>query len=788
MVNIMKRFKCKQLIRALGIALVSTTSLYGVTSLTTANAGAYDWLALSEPTEKFCMADAYLMKDGNRLAQDALNCTANDVEITRVTPTDPNAECNLGDVFSFDADVTVRTNANARWDTTFYLPLTDASPQVVHGPGLRDCSMILPIPGDSGEIADVQLDGDQCGDITKANGPDEYVLHGETITMLCADGDQDNRADFTYCAAWDNIERSNCTYGEDPYAGQIPNNKSKCNCDTFNIDVFIKPTPPTVIKALAIGSPSSRAEPGGTFNYTMTFTNPNAQTSLFITSLTDEIDIGGEGTFDRTVDLWGNLDTVLPMVDGVYLTASNCSKPANGGEILPSATYSCAFTVHIVDRLLPNDQSPQFYDDLVKLALLDKNGDPVTDGDSCAAIPSSIDGDHCSKEITVQITNLAPAITVTKTANPAEVLEPGANVLFTITVDNDAAFWDSPLTLTVLNDTVYGDLLADECKLLPTSIAENGTYTCTFTKFIGSNAGDKHTNMVSATAVDDELDQATGNASAMVTVADVPSMITLLKEADPTSVNETGDDPSVFRAVDYTFTFTNTSTVDTVTFYKLDDVLLDESMDPIGTATDITADCDVSGTNLGAGITLVAGGSASCVITMQLQGNAGELHNNRATVYGVDDDLVERTASDVETVTFDPLEGKADMAFATSVLLILELTNTGVEDVDLTSLTFKGSNVFTEDETGDFKIFNNGGDYGGGSYSGCIQNMTLGYLNSGTEIYACAFTVELKPGLDSTATINVLADIIATVKDDEAILNGTPGTTNQVSVQVITVE
>ncbi|WP_257982812.1 hypothetical protein [Shewanella sp. GutDb-MelDb] len=782
----MKRFKCKQLIRALGIALISTTSLYGVTSLTTANAGAYDWLALNEPTEKYCMADAYLMKDGNKLAQDALNCTANDVEITRVTPTDPSAECNLGDVFSFEADVTVRTNANARWDTTFYLPLTDASPQVVHGPGLRDCSMILPIPGDSGETADVQLDGDQCGDITKANGPDEYVLQGETITMLCADGDQDNRADFTYCAAWDNIERSNCTYGEDPYAGQIPNNKSKCNCDTFNIDVFIKPAPPTVIKALAIGHPSSRAEPGGTFDYTMTFTNPNAQTSLFITSLTDEIDIGGEGTFDRTVDLWGGLDTVLPLVDGVYLTASNCSQPANGGEILPSASYSCAFTVHIVDRDLPDDQSPEFYDDLVKLALLDKNGDIVTDGDSCAAIPSSVAGDHCSNEVTVQITNLAPAITVTKTANPTEVLEPGANVLFTITVDNDAQFWDSPLTLTALNDTVFGDLLADECSALSTSISENGTYTCTFTKFIGGNAGDLHSNVVSATAVDDELDQATGNDSAMVDIRDVPSSITLVKTATPTEVLETGDDPNNYSDVSYNFTFTvNAAGVDDVTFSSLVDV-------PFGI---LTGDCMVDSVNGNpiadtalSGFVLEPGDYASCDITKSLQGNAGDTHLNTATIRGVDEDGQDVDASDDALVTFTPLAPDTDMAFATSMLVVLELSNGGFEDVTLTDLTVMGVDVVDGAAGADF-IFRNaiGGEHAGVSYSACAIGTVLGYSGSGTDTYSCAFTLELRPGIENTDAISFLAGgvngVVAIVADDEGteVING-------VSVEVNTIE
>ncbi|MBL4830184.1 MAG: hypothetical protein JKY55_09925, partial [Aliivibrio sp.] len=633
--------------------------------------------------------DAYLLKPGNKLAQDKLNCTANGVEITRVTPNDPSAECNLGQIFTFEADVTVRTNANARWDTTFYLPLTDASPQVVHGAGMRDCSMILPIPGDSGETADVELDGDQCGDITKALGPDEYVLTGESITMLCADEDQDNRADFTYCAAWDNIERSNCTTDEDPYAGQIPNNKSKCNCDTFNIDVFIKPTPPTVIKTLT--SQSSRSEPGGTFSYTVSFVNTNPQTSLFITSLSDEIDIGGEGTFDASLNLWGSLDTVLPMVDGVYLTATSCSQPANGGEILPTATYSCAFTVHIVDRDLPNDQSPELYDDLVILALIDKNDDAVVNGDSCAAIPGSIAGDHCSNEIRVQITNLAPAITVTKTANPTEVLEPGANVEFTITVDNDAAFWDSPLLLTVLNDTDFGDLLTDECSAVATSIALGGTYTCTFTKFIGGDAGDLHSNTVSATATDDEGDTAGGSDSAMVDIRDVPSMITLVKTATPTSVLETGDDPNNYSFVSYNFTFSvNAAGVDSVSFTTLTD-------DMFGS---LTGECMVDSMNGSAitpttlnGFILLPGDYASCDISKGLRGNSGDTHVNVATIRGVDEDGQDVDASNDATVTFTPQAPDTDLAFATSMLVVLELTNAGIENVTLTALTVQGVTV-----------------------------------------------------------------------------------------------
>ena len=86
--------------------------------------------------EQPCMADSYGGK---------LNCTANDVEITAVNPIDEDGdraflpdgtanpdydrvECSSGETFSLNADLTIRTNANERWDTTFYLPLNDKSP------------------------------------------------------------------------------------------------------------------------------------------------------------------------------------------------------------------------------------------------------------------------------------------------------------------------------------------------------------------------------------------------------------------------------------------------------------------------------------------------------------------------------------------------------------------------------------------------------------------------------------------------------------------------------------
>jgi hypothetical protein len=149
-----------------------------------------------------CMADAWENVTLKNLPHDKINCSANDVEITTVIPLDEAGlrpgepgykpvECIQGQVFQLNADITVRTNANKRYDTTFYLPLTNQSPQYIQIDQRLDppapqypnyCSMMLPIPDDEGppdQVADVDIDSDGCGDISKAFSTDEYTLYNE---------------------------------------------------------------------------------------------------------------------------------------------------------------------------------------------------------------------------------------------------------------------------------------------------------------------------------------------------------------------------------------------------------------------------------------------------------------------------------------------------------------------------------------------------------------------------------------------------------------------------------
>lgn len=752
-------------------------ALICLTGTTQVQAGIYGDAHLDSA---LCMADAYLLEPGNSLSQGSLNCTANDVEITKVVPVDAAQECILTETFTFQADINVKTNANERWDTTFYLPLTEQSPQMVQG-DVENCSIVLPIPNDEpGQLADVDLDNDECGDITKALGPDEYTLANESITMLCSDDDGDGRADFTYCAAWDNIERDNCTVAADPYPGQIPNNKSKCNCDTFNIDVFIKPPAPDINKTLT--STNTHPEPGGEYTFTLGFTNPSATTSIFISGLTDEVDDNQDGSYETSFDLWGS--TQVPGGDGVYLTATNCAVGTPLYEVLPSASYTCMITVHIVDTDLPDDQSPEFYDDVIKFVLQDKNGDPVTNGVTCPAGLSPVAGDHCSPIRTVNVTNLAPSITVTKTESTGQVLEPGGNVTFDVVVTSTAGSYDNPLTITSLMDSDFGNLA-----LYPGSSCATGgslflgaPYSCSFMAFIGGNAGDVHMNTVTAKALDNEGDEATDTDGATVNINDVPSMITLEKTANPTEVDETGDDLTVFRDVDYTFAFcVNAAGVDDVTFSSLTD-------DQFGT---LTGDCSVNMVN-GAPITpealngfvLSPGDCASCVITEQLQGNAGDTHTNLATINGTDEDGQPVSDSDDATVTF--LDTGLDIAeeYAVKATIFVRLTNGNVDTAEITAVTFKGTSLIAGagSVADGFEILNEAAS----SHYEAVDSYT--FCSTGVFIlpgnrYDCAFTVKLYPGFES-GDINLLATgangLVFTLTDDE---NNPVNTGMEISIQ-----
>lgn len=705
---------------------------------------------------QYCMGD---------VAGGKVNCTANDVSITAVTPSpDANGNpvkvsCSPGTTFTFDAEVTVQTTASARYDTTFYLPQTAKSPKEVQG---KQCGILLPVapPTTAPNVAPyqsyVRIDNDSCADITKSVGPGSYVIHKVPITMFCQPAPSDpTKALFSYCAAWDNKEvNGNCkgTSGGTvtDFAGAAPGTPSKCNCASFAIDVTI--IPPGINKT--VDQPTTRPEPGGAFNYHLSFTNQSS-VPISLTSLKDAIDLGNNG-YDAslTVNLWGATMTdaqIDAAADGVYLRSTNCLKPVAPATTLSigaGATYSCDFTLRIKDRDLPNDQSAEIYDDTVVGHFMTQGNPslPVGDGTTCSLVDtgSPVPGNICSQEQRVTITNVSPTITVEKTPNPDQLKEPGGSVEYTVVVTNTSGDFDDPLTLTSLIDDKFGNLnTKGDCALgTGVSLAKSSPFTCHFTETISGNTGDSHTNEVTATALDNEGDTATAKDSATVSIVDVPSAITLLKDANPTSVAETGDDPNLFRDVDYTFTFSvGAAGVDEVTFSTLTD-------DKFG---NLTAGCmvnkkdgaDVNPPVALAGFKLLPGHNASCTITKQLQGDFPDSHTNVATINGTDADGQAVSDHDDATVTFTDVPPTMDRGFALKATVFLKVKNTSIETIHLTAIQVLG--VPVEDghvfAPSGFVIRNDGGDFGLFS-PGVCQEPTYNLVLGLDEEYSCAFSVE----------------------------------------------
>jgi hypothetical protein len=151
------------------------------------------------------------------------------------------------------------------------------------------------------------------------------------------------------------------------------------------------------------------------------------------------------------------------------------------------------------------------------------------------------------------------------------VQEPGGDVTFTVIVSNasDPAVTDLSLTLTVLDDDIYGDLFVKgDCGLLKEIVlAPEQSAECNFTETVRGAPGDVLTDTIIATANDVLNRTVQATASASVTILDLPATMQVNKRATPLSVVEPGAD------VTFDVLVTNTSQADVITLDSLvDDV------------------------------------------------------------------------------------------------------------------------------------------------------------------------------------------------------------------------
>ncbi len=129
-------------------------------------------------------------------------------------------------------------------------------------------------------------------------------------------------------------------------------------------------------------------------------------------------------------------------------------------------------------------------------------------------------GNHDNEVISFY--NVNPDITVTKTASVESVPETGADVLFTFTIQNNTA--ESVMIMDLVDDK-FGDLTGDLDCNVGTVLAGNSS--CSFEHTFSVPAGVApaiHTNVFTATVMDDEENTDSASATANVSLTYVPTL------------------------------------------------------------------------------------------------------------------------------------------------------------------------------------------------------------------------------------------------------------------------
>ncbi len=143
-----------------------------------------------------------------------------------------------------------------------------------------------------------------------------------------------------------------------------------------------------------------------------------------------------------------------------------------------------------------------------------------------------------------------PRIEITKTPDRDSVPETGGDVVFTVEI---RSVGDAPATVTHLTDSVFGEQGHSCQPALPTTINVGDSITCTFTEFVQGPANSVHENTVTAGG-----DGVQAEATAQVTIQDIPASLSASHTAAPNTLQEPGG------MVTFNIDITNTSAVDLV--------------------------------------------------------------------------------------------------------------------------------------------------------------------------------------------------------------------------------
>jgi len=257
------------------------------------------------------------------------------------------------------------------------------------------------------------------------------------------------------------------------------------NSDQVFINITNSPSSMNVIKT---ANPTSIPEPGGNINFTVRVNN---------TSAADSITIGSNDMID---DLYGNLNG-----------QGTCSLPKT---IAPGSNYQCNFT-----KAVSGNAGDVINSDVEVDATDDDGEEPSGDNDDDAP---------------VTITDLPSSITVSNSASPTWVPEPGGDINYTVRIDNTSAA--DTVTVNSIIDDINGDLSSQGCAT-GQNISPGGFYQCTFMATVSGLSGQLVTNEITINVTDDDSNTFEEEDDATVTIVDkviFSSYLPVLSKPAPT--------------------------------------------------------------------------------------------------------------------------------------------------------------------------------------------------------------------------------------------------------------
>jgi uncharacterized repeat protein (TIGR01451 family) len=362
-----------------------------------------------------------------------------------------------------------------------------------------------------------------------------------------------------------------------------------------------------------------------------------------------------DGQNDLVVNA-GSYDVTEPPVAGYTTSYQNCANI----QLPPGGTATCTITND--DTAAP----PQPATLIVKKVVVNDNGGTKQaqnftfsvnggaaqafepDGQNNLSVPAgtysvtepavagySTTYNNCSNLVipaggsaTCTITNndVAPgvgAISVSKSASPTSLQEPGGQVTYSVRITNTSV--DVDVSITSVVDDRFGDL-DDEggngCFDVPINLAPGQFASCQFTRQITGAGGTSHVNTVTGSGHDEKGNPVSGSDDARVDIT--PRLIDLVVVKDATSPTQLNG------TVTYTMTVTNKGP-DTATNVQLADPA------PAGitylSANPSQGTCSVGPALITCSLGTIAAGQR---VTITVTGRATQVgsHTNTATVTG----------------------------------------------------------------------------------------------------------------------------------------------------------